>query len=287
MENVKYRLWEIEKYALSGEADLKSCLGKIVDINGCTLLLCDKGFATVSIDFRKLKVKAGDLITLIGDVPFIPIEVSKDFSTRFVSVAKWMADEMFYNITSSSFWDFIYRYPVLTLNSKQSELLQSWFLQTDWVINNCSIEQVKDIIKNNFYNLFVVIDNEIKGSGRYSQMDNLPKNRAWALYNAFYSLLDRHHSKHHNVNFYAQQLSITPDYLYKIVQKVENLAPKEIIDRYVVVAIKTLLQNTDLSVKNIATELNFEDVPYMCRFFRRNTGLSPMEYRHSTKKEEE
>lgn len=287
MENVKYRLWEIEKYALSGEADLKSCLGKIVDINGCTLIQCSKGFGAVSIDFKKVKVKAGDLMILIGDVPFIPIELSKDFFARYISVPKWMADEMFYNITSSSLWDFIYRYPVLTLNYKQSDLLQSWFLQTDWVINNCSIEQVKDIIKNNFYNLFVVIDNEIKGSGRYSLVDDFPKNRAWTLYSAFYTLLDRHHSQHHNVSFYAQQLSITPDYLYKIVQKVENISPKEIIDRYVIVAIKTLLQNTDLSVKNIATELNFEDVPYMCRFFRRNTGLSPLEYRHSTKKEEE
>lgn len=285
MENVKYRLWEIEKYAVSGWADLKKGLGKIVDINGCTLLLCNKGFGVVSIDFRKVKVRTGDLLVLIGDVPFIPIEVSKDFSARFISAAKWMADEMFYNITSSSLWDFIYEHPVLTLNSNQSELLQNWFLQTDWVINNCFIESVKDIIKNNFYNLFVVIDNEIKSSGRYSQIEDLPKNRAWTLCNAFYTLLDRYHSKHHNVNFYAQQLSITPDYLYKIVQKVENLAPKEIIDRYVVVAIKTLLQNTDLSVKNIATELNFEDVPYMCRFFRRNTGLSPMEYRLSKKKE--
>lgn len=285
MENVKYRLWEIEKYAVSGWADLKKGLGKIVDINGCTLLLCNKGFGVVSIDFRKVKVRAGDLLVLIGDVPFIPIEVSKDFSARFISAAKWMADEMFYNITSSSLWDFIYEHPVLTLNSNQSELLQNWFLQTDWVINNCFIETVKDIIKNNFYNLFVVIDNEIKSSGRYSQIEDLPKNRAWTLCNAFYTLLDRYHSKHHNVNFYAQQLSITPDYLYKIVQKVENLAPKEIIDRYVVVAIKTLLQNTDLSVKNIAAELNFEDVPYMCRFFRRNTGLSPMEYRLSKKKE--
>lgn len=285
MENVKYRLWEIEKYAVSGVTDLKSGLGKIVNINGCTLLLCNKGFGVMSIDFREVKVRAGDLVILIGDAPFIPIEVSKDFSSCFVSTTKWMADEMFYNITSSSFWEFIYRHPVLTLNSKQSELLQSWFLQTDWVINNCYIEQVKDIIKNNFYNLFVVIDNEIKSSGKYSQIENLPKNRAWALYNDFYTLLDRYHSKHHSVNFYAQQLSITPDYLYKIVQKVENTSPKEIIDRYVIVAIKTLLQNTDLSVKNIATELNFDDVPYMCRFFRRNTGLSPLEYRHNEKKE--
>ncbi len=286
MENVKYRLWEIEKYALSGVTDLKSGLGKIVDINGCTLIQCNRGFAVVSIDLKKVKVRAGDLVILIGDATFIPIDISKDFFARYVSAPKWMADEMFYNITSSSFWEFIYRHPVLSLNSKQKELLQNWFFQTDWMVNNCTIEPVKDVIKNNFYNLFVIIDNELKSGGKYSQLENFPKNRAWILFNDFYTLLDIHHSKHHNVNFYAQQLNITPDYLYKIVQKIENVSPKEIINRYVIVAIKTLLQNTDLSVKNIATELNFDDVPYMCRFFRRNTGLSPLEYRHGQKKME-
>lgn len=44
-------------------------------------------------------------------------------------------------------------------------------------------------------------------------------------------------------------------------------------------AIKTYLSSTDLSVKNIANELNYEDASYLCRFFRRMTGMSPLEYR--------
>lgn len=43
--------------------------------------------------------------------------------------------------------------------------------------------------------------------------------------------------------------------------------------------IKTYLVNTDLSIKSIATELNFEDASYMCRYFRRITKMSPIDYR--------
>lgn len=59
-----------------------------------------------------------------------------------------------------------------------------------------------------------------------------------------------------------------------------GMSPKEVIDQQIIVEIKTYLLNTDLSVKNIASELNFEDPSYMCRFFRRMTGVSPISYRN-------
>ena len=83
--------------------------------------------------------------------------------------------------------------------------------------------------------------------------------------------MGRYHTKYHDVKFYADKLNITPDYLYKLFYRIENISPKEMIDRLVIVSIKILLQNTDLSVKNIAAELHFDDPPYMCRFFRRMT----------------
>lgn len=64
-----------------------------------------------------------------------------------------------------------------------------------------------------------------------------------------------------------------------------QLSPKELIDRQTVTEIKTYLVNTDMSVKHIASELNFEDVSYMCRYFRRQTGMSPMDYRAFSKRQ--
>ena len=61
------------------------------------------------------------------------------------------------------------------------------------------------------------------------------------------------------------------------------MSPKEILDRQTVTEIKTYLVNTDVPVKSIADELHFEDVSYMCRYFRRMTGMSPMDYRKSFK----
>ena len=282
MHEAKYKLWEITRHGLSGETDLKEGIGKIVDTNGSTLLRCDRGYGIVSIDFRKMKVSAGSLIVLTGGLPFIPIEMSRDFHAYYISVPKELADEMFYKM-ASSFWDLLYRYPILPMTPEQNRLLKHWFIQTDWVINRCDTELAKDVVRNNFYNLFVAIDSEMRRMG-IGKVDNFSKNRSWKLYNDFYTLLSRHHTKYHDVKFYADKLNITPDYLYKLFYRIENVSPKEMIDRFVIVSIKILLQNTDLSVKNIAAELHFDDPSYMCRFFRKMTGMSPLEYRNRVKK---
>ena len=53
-----------------------------------------------------------------------------------------------------------------------------------------------------------------------------------------------------------------------------NDTPKGLIERQVILEMKMLLETTDMSVKEIAEYLNFEDGSYMCRFFKRHTGIS-------------
>ncbi|MBC5633202.1 helix-turn-helix domain-containing protein [Parabacteroides hominis] len=42
---------------------------------------------------------------------------------------------------------------------------------------------------------------------------------------------------------------------------------------------KALLSSSDISIKEIAEQLHFEDTSYMCRYFKRHTGIPLSEYR--------
>ena len=83
------------------------------------------------------------------------------------------------------------------------------------------------------------------------------------------------------MSYYAGLLSITPDYLNKLCKQYWKTEAKEFISAKVVMAIKNCLTCTDLSVKHIATKLNFDAPSYMCRFFKKQTGMSPLEYRNN------
>ena len=58
--------------------------------------------------------------------------------------------------------------------------------------------------------------------------------------------------------------------------------PKELIDNVVVAEIKVMLRYTDLTVQQIAYHLDISFESFLCRFFRRMTGFTPLEYRNKT-----
>ena len=60
-------------------------------------------------------------------------------------------------------------------------------------------------------------------------------------------------------------------------------SPKELIDKQAISEIKSLLINLDMPIKSIESTLHFEDVSFLCRYFRRLKGLPPFEYRENNK----
>lgn len=78
---------------------------------------------------------------------------------------------------------------------------------------------------------------------------------------------------------YADELCITPSYLSKITNRAIKAAPKELIDRQIILEMKHLLINTDISVKELASRFHFDSVSYMARFFRRHAGCTPAGFR--------
>ena len=55
--------------------------------------------------------------------------------------------------------------------------------------------------------------------------------------------------------------------------------PKQLIDEQLVAEIKVLLNEPRLSVTEIAEQLHFPDQSYLTHFFKKNTGISPKEFR--------
>ena len=104
--------------------------------------------------------------------------------------------------------------------------------------------------------------------------------RQQVLCHRFMQLVREHGTREHQVAFYAGELCVTPRYLHTVTSRYMNgRSPKQLIDEQLVAEIKVLLGEPDLSVTEIAAQLNFADQSYFTRFFKKNTGLSPRAYR--------
>ena len=81
------------------------------------------------------------------------------------------------------------------------------------------------------------------------------------------------------VNWYANQMNITPKYLSESVKQVSKRPPNDWIDRFVTMEMRVLLKNSTLSIKEIADRLHFPNQSFMGKYFKEHVGMSPMKYR--------
>ena len=99
----------------------------------------------------------------------------------------------------------------------------------------------------------------------------------------FMKLVESHLKEQHSVQYYADKLCITPNYLNEIVTSIMGLSAKQYIQNKVMDESKRLLAYTDSSISDIAFELHFSTVSYFIRCFRQHTGETPLLYRKTHK----
>ena len=96
----------------------------------------------------------------------------------------------------------------------------------------------------------------------------------------FHSDLKQHFRKHRDVGFYAAQACLSTKHFSAVVKQETGHTAAYWIHHQVVAEAKMLLHiRHDLTVQAIADMLGFEDQATFSRYFRRETGLSPTDFR--------
>ena len=108
---------------------------------------------------------------------------------------------------------------------------------------------------------------------------NNSHNRAEEYFKQFTHLLGEHFREERSVGFYARQLCITPKYLTTLIKRISGQSVSEWIDNYVILEAKTLLKYSTMSIQEIAYYLNFPNQSFFGSYFKRNTGMSPSQYK--------
>ena len=152
---------------------------------------------------------------------------------------------------------------------KQVELIKSYIPDKEHVYHSY-------VIKNQIINLFFDLDN--CRWHRYGDGE-LGLSRSETLRQRFRELLMEECRMHREVTFYADKLCVTPDYLSKVVREYDGQSAAKWIINAVITETKILLREPDKTISQIAMELNFPDQSTFGKFFKRNTGLSPLEYK--------
>ena len=240
------------------------------------LVLCKKGDIDASINLVDYHVSDNSFLVVLpgsifqvnqirGDVEIYFAGFSSDF-LRTINPVKSMLD-----ITYS-----IKHNPVVPLKEEIVELIEDYFklgkrTKERFELNN------RELSRHLYYCLIYAI------SSLYSnrKMDTGNLSPAERISQDFGQLVLDNYTKEKNVAFYASKLGITAAYLSTIVKQTTGRTCMEIISNMVIMDAKAQLKSTNLPIYQIADSLNFNNVSFFGKYFKRYVGVSPQEYRNS------
>jgi AraC-like DNA-binding protein len=94
----------------------------------------------------------------------------------------------------------------------------------------------------------------------------------------FKLVVETHLTEQPSVNEIAEKLALTTNSLYRIVKEYSGVSPKDFFTKRLIIEAQRKLHYSNLSVKELAYELGFNDPDYFSRFFKKCTGKSVSEF---------
>ena len=163
--------------------------------------------------------------------------------------------------------------PLLLENENDIRFLESLFRQ--------GIAEIRDAEGSNTEMLRSILDLILTTcANRYQVTENLlNKGKGQILVKRFFHLVEENHQKNLSMSDYSGMIGVTPNHLTQTVKLLTGKTSSQIIKAKQLLEIKRLLVHTNLSVSEIANQLNFEDQSYFTKFFKRETGFTPIQFR--------
>jgi AraC family transcriptional regulator, transcriptional activator of pobA len=200
------------------------------------------------------------------------------FSKEFFTINRIILEE----IQASPFFDIDNRVSLTLLPDEASELLVLF-------------EKIKAEATSTFSNKFEFVKSYLRliimYLNRYyekriqnNQKPN-PQATGIATVRAFQELISENIKADHKLRAvaeFAQALSIHPNHLNAVCKEVVGKTASELLQDSILLQAKSLIKNSEYSMKEIAYQLGYEEPNYFFRFFKKHIGLTPSEFKNKS-----
>ncbi len=240
-------------------------------------VLCLDGELEASLNLLRFKVKPKSFITVLPGTILQIHKVEGNIQIYFIGFSSTFigqnnihnAPEVLYAIREN---------PVMELEDTPAELMKDYFalLAKTYLAFNEKLN--KEILSH-------LLSGVLKGVGAMYESNKGVKlggnTKAEQICKNFEQLVIQNYNRERAVAWYAQQLNITAAHLSTMVKQSTGKTCIDIITAMVIMDAKAQLKSTDQSIHDIAISLNFSNMSFFGKYFKRYVGMGPLEYRNS------
>jgi len=244
------------------------------------LVLFTEGAGTHAIDFKQFEVNPYQIYFMVpgqvhswafeGKVDGYVINFSEAFFQSFLLKPDYLEQFSFFNGSIND--------AVINLPETASPDIILLFEQLI-AENEKGGRLAADMVKALLLQVFIKI-----GRLSYDKQGTAINAYNYTLLKNFQKLIEQHYQTLRLPKDYAGMLYITPNHLNALCKDVLGLPAGEVIRNRIVLEAKRLLINLHLTIAEIATKLGFDDNSYFTKFFKKQTGFTPEDFRKDTLK---
>lgn len=238
--------------------------------------LCVSGTLKASINLKEYTLHPGDLVTLIPGSIIQFCEETDAVQLSFIGFSSSFMEGVNLIQSTTDNVTTIYEHPVLPLDIKKTQQLNDFLKLLERIV----MEEGKinpEIVKHILQGLMIGIGDLYRGK----QWPNQTLTRSDEIQKKFLGLVMKHYTSNRQTSFYASHLSISPQHLCMIVKQKTGRSVSDIIADMVIMDAKSQLKSTDLTIQEISYSLNFPNVSFFGKYFKRYVGISPQKFRNS------
>lgn len=246
-------------------------------VPGYMFLLCFQGTCSITVHLTQYTMKKGTLLILLPDLYFQILEQSDDCKFIFTGFATELVRSSSLFSKSIEYTPFIFEKPVLQLDKKAFDLMYSYLriiIKAKNISNNIVTQEQAALT---FTQLILGLGNLIKNGNSVNQQYNRNQEIVKELVR---TVVMNYHTER-NVSFYADKMHLSPQHLSTTIKKITGKTLTDIISSFIINDAKAKLKSTEMTIQEIAYSLNFPDISFFGKYFKRYTGMSPKQYRNT------
>jgi AraC family transcriptional regulator, transcriptional activator of pobA len=245
-------------------------------IENIGLTLCTKGTAKMNINLTEYEI-CEEMIGIFAPNSVIQIlEQSEDLQIAFFYFSFDFISDIDVVSELANIVQEVEKQTCIQLNSERfSELL---------VFHNLIVKEYEkpaiyrtEIVKSLLHTIIYQVLRYYSEEQEQHKEQNYSRHEV--IYRKFMSLLFQYYKSERMVQFYADQVYLSPKYFSKIIREISGKTAGEWIDEMVLMGAKALLKSSDLTVAQVSEELNFASSSFFGTYFKKLAGMTPIDYR--------
>jgi len=254
------------------------------------IVICTDGMAQFDYDGQQIRLRKNDLFLYMAHSVASNFMSSSDFNCRQI----WFTRSELWNINmyaEVSLADLAYlkQHPTVHLTDDDVQLLDDYFLLLCRRMRDRSPLLYPDIVRSLVCTMMLEMlcmmrRDKIQKTVSKDQENTTPGVHKRLLADKFMQLVEQSDGRIRRVDDFARQLNVTPKYLSTILKETINRRPSMMIEHFTMGAIERRLRFTDMTMQEIANDLNFPNASFFGKYFKERMGITPLEYRKKYQK---